>query len=250
MTSRPELIAHRGDPAHAPENTVSALRSALDAGAAYVEIDVHLDADGVPVLLHDPTLDRTAGCNGAIADLRRDQRAGLSVHEPQRFGDRFHPTPIPTLTEAADLCAAVPDVTLFVEVKPEPIRAHGTLATWRAIAAAMGPAHQRAVIISFERQLLVEARAAGHRIGWVLPEWNPMIRQTCDALAPEYLFVDHQKPAPDERFWPGPWRWAVYEVTDPAHALQLHARGADLIESMQIRSLLADPRLAPRGDAA
>jgi hypothetical protein len=53
------VIAHRGDSAAAPENTLPAFASAIRAGADLVELDYHHSADGVPVVLHDPTLDRT-----------------------------------------------------------------------------------------------------------------------------------------------------------------------------------------------
>src|SRR5699024_9214407 len=53
---RPLACAHRGDSARERENTLPAIRSAIDYGADYVEIDVRLSADGQVVVLHDPTL--------------------------------------------------------------------------------------------------------------------------------------------------------------------------------------------------
>ena len=63
-TPTPELIAHRGWAYRYPENTLPAIAGALGAGARYVEFDVQITADGVPVLFHDSTLDRTAGRPG------------------------------------------------------------------------------------------------------------------------------------------------------------------------------------------
>jgi len=62
-----EIIAHRGYSARAPENTLGALESGLDAGADAVEFDLHPAADGTPVLMHDDTLDRTTDGSGLVS---------------------------------------------------------------------------------------------------------------------------------------------------------------------------------------
>ncbi|MDJ0343325.1 glycerophosphodiester phosphodiesterase [Streptomyces sp. H10-C2] len=72
-------VAHRGDPYHHRENTLPSLRSALRAGADAVEIDVRLTRDGVPVLLHDPTLRRLWGHRTAVADLTSDRLRRLTA---------------------------------------------------------------------------------------------------------------------------------------------------------------------------
>lgn len=72
---RPLVIAHRGFSAAAPENTLAAFRQAIDAGADLVELDYRHSRDGVPVVLHDPTLDRTTDAR------RRWGRRGIRVAE-------------------------------------------------------------------------------------------------------------------------------------------------------------------------
>lgn len=62
-------VAHRGDPYHFRENTLPSVRSALRKGADVVEIDVKVTRDGVPVLLHDPTLERLWGYDAPVAAL-------------------------------------------------------------------------------------------------------------------------------------------------------------------------------------
>ena len=59
---RPLIIGHRGASADAPENTLAAFALALEQGADGIELDVQLCADGVPVVMHDDTVDRT--CDG------------------------------------------------------------------------------------------------------------------------------------------------------------------------------------------
>src|SRR5690606_11412908 len=63
-----KIIAHRGASAHAPENTMAAFRKAIEMGANYIELDVHLSKDGKVVVLHDATLNRTSNGTGKIAD--------------------------------------------------------------------------------------------------------------------------------------------------------------------------------------
>lgn len=73
--SRTLAVAHRGDPYALRENTLPSLRSALRKGADVVEVDVRVTADGVPVLLHDATLERLWGHRAAVSSLTRDEVA-------------------------------------------------------------------------------------------------------------------------------------------------------------------------------
>ena len=68
-STRPLLIAHRGASAHAPENTIAAFELALQQGADGLELDVHLSADGHPVVIHDFTLERTTDGVGPVNAL-------------------------------------------------------------------------------------------------------------------------------------------------------------------------------------
>ncbi len=96
-TPRPIIFAHRGASAHAPENTLAAFELAVRQHADAMELDVKLSADGVPVVIHDPTTDRTTGAPGRVADLPlatlRELDAGRS------FSEKFSGERIPTLDE-------------------------------------------------------------------------------------------------------------------------------------------------------
>ena len=90
----PAFVAgHRGDRADAPENTLPAFEAAFAGGLEFVETDVQLTADGFPVLLHDPTVDRTTDGTGAVADLTLAQVQALDAGS--WFGAEFagHPHP-------------------------------------------------------------------------------------------------------------------------------------------------------------
>jgi glycerophosphoryl diester phosphodiesterase len=71
--SRPLIIGHRGASAVAPENTLAAFEAAIAAGADGIEFDVRLARDGVPVVIHDETLYRTARVHRRVADLSFEQ---------------------------------------------------------------------------------------------------------------------------------------------------------------------------------
>jgi len=79
--TRPVIIAHRGASADAPENTIAAFELALEQGADGIELDVHLSADGHPVVIHDFTLERTTNGSGPVSaqrvrDLKRLDAGG------------------------------------------------------------------------------------------------------------------------------------------------------------------------------
>ncbi len=65
----PATFGHRGAAGNAPENTLVGFQAGLDRGADVLESDIHLSRDGVPVLIHDPEVDRTTEGKGAVADL-------------------------------------------------------------------------------------------------------------------------------------------------------------------------------------
>jgi glycerophosphoryl diester phosphodiesterase len=78
-SSRPLVFAHRGGSALAPENTIDAFANGLSFGADGIELDVHLSGDGVVVVHHDATVDRTTSGRGAVAALAAADLARLNV---------------------------------------------------------------------------------------------------------------------------------------------------------------------------
>jgi len=93
----PVIFAHRGDSAHAPENTIPAFEQALHKGADGVELDAKLTSDGRVIVMHDPTLERTTNGSGRVADL---PLAGLRGFDAGKwFDEKFSGTKIPLLEE-------------------------------------------------------------------------------------------------------------------------------------------------------
>ncbi|MEK7278389.1 MAG: glycerophosphodiester phosphodiesterase family protein, partial [Chloroflexota bacterium] len=99
----PAVIAHRGASAAAPENTLTAFTSAAALGADAVELDVKLSKDGVPIIMHDPTVDRTTDGRGRVADLTLAalKRLDAGAKKDAKFaGER-----VPTLAEVFEAVA-------------------------------------------------------------------------------------------------------------------------------------------------
>jgi glycerophosphoryl diester phosphodiesterase len=95
-----EIIAHRGYSARAPENTLAAIDAAVAAGADAVEFDLHVSADGAPVLFHDDTLRRTTNGSGRVADKTLHELSDLDAGS--WFGAGFAGEVVPTFTAALD----------------------------------------------------------------------------------------------------------------------------------------------------
>ena len=96
------VTAHRGFAAQAPENTLSAIRRAIDIQADYTEIDVHQTRDGVVVLLHDRDFRRVAGDSRRLDQLSFEEARGIDVGS--WFAAEFANEKVPTLEEAIQLC--------------------------------------------------------------------------------------------------------------------------------------------------
>lgn len=146
------IIAHRGAAALAPENTLAAFRISLSQRVDFVETDVQLTADGVPVLMHDPKLDRTTNGTGALAEHSFDQVRSLDAGG--WFSSEFAGEPVPTLEEFVELLA--PTVTnAFVELKgPWPADKIGEVVELLREQRLA----KRLVLTSFEREALEVVR--------------------------------------------------------------------------------------------
>jgi glycerophosphoryl diester phosphodiesterase len=245
------LVAHRGYSQCYPENTLSALRAALQAGARYVEFDVQFSADRVPMVFHDEDLKRITGINGNIYQLTAAQLGILRASETKRFGEQFNDEPVPTLEDVLQLVSQWPEATAFVEIKQEAVARFGTEAVAQDMVAALAAHQHNCILISFDAPVLQAARDAGmQRIGWVVSKWNKTDRQQAERLVPDVLFCNYKKIADDDVLWPGNWSWALYDVLDPALALHWFSRGVQLIETWDIGAMVRDPRLQVSGVTA
>ena len=233
------LIAHRGYPLRYPENTLPGLRAAIAAGARYLEFDIQLTRDHVPVLLHDASLLRTAGIDRLIMELTVAELESCSAGEPDRFGERFGSTPIPSLDLVTQTLAAHPEVNAFVEIKRESLAYFGVTAVVGAVMSCLRNWPRQYIVISFDGDCLLHARQLGsNRVGWAIEEVDLHTRVTLENLQPEFLFTSVEAFPELRSLLRGSWQWAVYQTTDPGTACDLIENGAHLIETDAIVDML------------
>lgn len=109
------VVAHRGNRAHAPENTIESFRQARELGADALELDVRMSRDGHAMVIHDATVDRTTNGSGPVAAHTLSELRALDA--AAAFGGRYPVTSIPLLEEVFDTFR---DIPIVIEVKELP----------------------------------------------------------------------------------------------------------------------------------
>ncbi|MBS4899245.1 MAG: glycerophosphodiester phosphodiesterase [Clostridiales bacterium] len=110
-----KIFAHRGASGYAPENTMQAFRMAVEMGAEGIECDIQLTKDGIPVIIHDETIDRTSNGKGFVKDMTYDELSEFSFDNGL---EGFVPCKLPRLEELLDLVKDT-GIYLNVELKTE-----------------------------------------------------------------------------------------------------------------------------------
>jgi glycerophosphoryl diester phosphodiesterase len=152
-----DVVAHRGHTAVAPENTLPALASAVRAGADWIEFDVRTAADGVPVVIHDRTVDRTTDGTGWVWDLTVEEIDRLDAGA--WFSPAFTDVRVPHLEQVLDLLVPA-GPQLLLEIKPP-----ATADQVKVVAAQLAERGlpERTVVQSFDPGIL-------HLVAEVAPE--------------------------------------------------------------------------------
>jgi glycerophosphoryl diester phosphodiesterase len=229
LSFRP-VIAHRGASGYAPENTVPAFELAIAQGADALELDVRLTADGVPVVIHDSTLERTTGRLARVGDLTVDQLLE-----------------VPTLQ---DVLRAFPATPLLIDLKEaraqEPVRR--LLVEERAVSRCVLASDDAAALLGFGEQPFVRA-ASPQEISRLY--WGTMLRKTAAAAGYRLLSVPARYRGlrvPTRRFVAAARDRGcpvhVWTVNDPSLARRLWACGvAGIVTDFPDRMLAARSEL-------
>lgn len=228
---RPVVIAHRGNSAHAPENTLESFRQALALAVDGVEFDVRLTADRQLVVMHDPTVDRTTNGSGDVARLTLNRLRELDAG--YRFGPSTYPyrergIGIPTVVEALDITTPV---NVIIEVKAvesaEPLL---------ALIRSRGD-ESRVIVGSFVAGALLPFRKAGVRTTATFQEGRNLLAQallgirrrrtpfTIMSLPPRYKGIPLPLGALARSVAAAGASVYVWTVNDPREALRLWRRG-------------------------
>lgn len=227
------IIAHRGASVDAPENTLEAFALALGQGADALELDVHLSRDGVPVVIHDPTLLRTTGRAGEVATLPfeaiQEADAGAMFVAPD--GGRPWAGRNVRVPALAEVIRRFPNVPLMVEVK--------AVAAQNAVARVLTEerASERSVVASFQHRALDAFRRPPFLVGASrrdIARWHVLTRARLHPGCPRCLCFavpDYRRRTeiPRARFVAEARRHGrpvhVWTVDDPARARVLWGRG-------------------------
>jgi len=235
----PSVIAQRGGGALAPENTLAGLRLAKALGFGAVEFDVMLSADGVPVLMHDETLERTTDGRGAVAETAYAALAALDAGG--RFGAKFAGEPVPAFAAAAALCI---ELGLWANVEIKPARGHerDTGAVAATLSARLWGAKTPAPLLSsFEPAALEAARAAapGLALGFLsdrIPaDWRAQLeRYGCVSLNCNHadLTEKQARAVRDAGYW-----LLCHTVNDVDTARRLFRWGVDAIFTDRLETI-------------
>ncbi|HUR99161.1 MAG TPA: glycerophosphodiester phosphodiesterase family protein [Pyrinomonadaceae bacterium] len=162
--SVPLIIAHRGASALAPENTISAFKKAIDSGADGIEFDVRLSKDRVPVVIHDPTLTRTAGIDAQVGDLtaeelsKADVGSWFNAAHPAHAQPGFSAERISTLQTVLQLLENVSG-PIYIELKCEAENHVQVLVDAVCREIASSPALAKIIVKSFRLEVIPRTRA-------------------------------------------------------------------------------------------
>ncbi|MBI3563340.1 MAG: glycerophosphodiester phosphodiesterase [Gammaproteobacteria bacterium] len=242
--STPALVAHRGFAAAYPENTLLAIRAAVEAGARWVEFDVQLSADQIPVLFHDRDLQRMCGRSGHIHEYTLAQLKTLSAQEFGKFGYKYVGNPLTSLVELVAYITTQPQVGVFVELKRISLKQFGIATVVSKVLEQLTAIQSQAVIISYDFAALAVVRAqSDYPIGAVFDRWRERHSPSLKKLSPEYLFTDIERLPRWGKLRYGNSKIGVYECVDPDRALRLFVRGVDLVETFAIDPMLTQIKL-------
>lgn len=246
----PLWIAHRGAGRQAPENTLAAFRLGASLGYRMFECDARLSADEQLFLLHDATLDRTAGTGGIAGEISWNTLAALDAgawHSPEYAGE-----PLPRLEQIVNFVLAR-GLALNVEIKPTPgveARTGECIARWldrRWPREATPP-----LLTSFKPEALEAARQAAPGLprGLLLDTlWNAGESgsgldwlATAQDLGCVAVVANHRVMTADVRhqLHQARLRALCYTVNDGAEARRLMALGVDGIITDEVRRFTAD----------
>jgi glycerophosphoryl diester phosphodiesterase len=150
--SPPEIVAHRGESADAPENTMAAFRLAWERKVPAIELDVHLSKDGKLVVIHDKDTERTGGVKKVIKDSTWDELKDIDVgawKDPRFKGEK--------LCLLEDALPTIPEGSrCFIEIK---VGAEATPALVKAVKAS-GKSKDQLCVISFQADAVEASKKA------------------------------------------------------------------------------------------
>jgi len=223
----PKVIGHRGAKAYAPENTLASIHAAADLGIEWVEIDVKLTKDSVPIIFHDEELNRCTNGSGLVAET--DFKTIEELDAGQWFGDSFMGEKIPTLEEALN---TIIDLGLGVnlEIKACPGREVETAEVMLDYATRIWPDDAPPPIISSFSHVSLEIAydmMEDWPIGMLIDEYFPHWREIAEHLAAHTININGMTITRDQmdEYLDFAKPILAYTINDPKKAQELFEWG-------------------------
>ena len=172
LSSHRQLSGHRGIPSKAPENTLASFRLARELGATWIETDVQLTIDQVPIIIHDRKVNRTTDGKGIVSEMTAEHISRLDAGS--WFSEKYKGEKIPTLQDALALCLEQ-DLSLNLELKRHPDDCAETLV--RSVVDVVKSIYfplEKLVFSSFSREALELCRKhyPEARRGFITEKYN------------------------------------------------------------------------------
>ena len=234
------LVAHRGDNTNYPENSYAGIKSALRAGARFVEFDVQMNADKSLVVIHDTDFKRTANHSAYLFEIGDAEMLAINNHESAKFGEKHSPTHVSFLSEILELFTHYPKAKALVEIKRESIWQWGMDVVMEKLMEELKNHESQSIVISFGLDVLQYIKAHSKLpIGFVFHHYQTCNYDIAKKLEPEYMICSH-KIIPEETLWEGNWKWLIYSINDISEATKMLNRSdVDMIETDDITLLLS-----------
>lgn len=225
----PTIIGHRGARAYAPENTLESIHTAADMGCKWVELDVKLTKDSVPIIMHDDDLDRTTNGHGPVANITYADLCDLEAGS--WFSESFSGIKIPTLEEAIEVILER-DLGVNLEIKPCPNREVETSEAMLDILSQIWDDRDRLLISSFSYISLetsMDMANDWYRGLLLESEPNPKWAELADYLDVSTINIDGRTATREfiEEIIEAQKPILAYTINDPMQARQLRSWGVD-----------------------
>jgi len=223
--SAPLKIAHRGYSAKYPENTLLAFEKALEHGAQGIELDVHCSIDGIPMVIHDETVNRTTDGRGAVEQMTLAQLKSLHIEGGQS---------IPILDEVLHFTRG--KTFLFIELKAE-----CAVLPVVQMLNRLQYGSKECMLISFEHGWLAEIKQRFPQLSIGLtfenlpPDFVERAKKSlADAVLPCISHATHEKVRAAQEVGLAVYTWTCNSDADIAHAKSIGVNGimSDWVEKL------------------
>jgi len=233
----PTFVAHRGYAASYPENTLIAIEAAQQAAAKFVEVDIQLSADHVPVLFHDRELIRLCQQPGAIHEYTFSQLEEFYVTNAEKFADKYTNNKITSLQVLIDYLKKHPTLNAFIELKRLMIDTFGEVLVLKTILPLFNGMENQISFISYNQKILKTIHdTTEFATGIVVDEWCELDKNT-DWIS-EWLFCSYDGLPEDAEALEIKSKIAIFEVGNIGLAKHLLAKGITYLETFCIKEML------------